>query len=187
MLGLRFDPVHGCTYRAISTTSQSRISDPSTVNRISVRTLCQPCFPAAPGFMCRQPNLGSCITLRICEWPVMKSPGRCSCKSIRAFGVYLPGKPPMWIISTFRSSHDQQRNSGWIDRISYPSMLPKTPVSGRKSASRSDNDRSPKSPACQISSHFSKCRNTASSRNPCVSEIRPIRFNVIAFIFAGRL
>ena len=42
-----------------SITSQFLISEPSIAKRMMVLTLCQPCLPAAPGFMCRQFILSS--------------------------------------------------------------------------------------------------------------------------------
>ena len=45
--------------RGISITSKSLKACPSTVKRTSVRTLCQPMIPAAPGLICSKPNFGS--------------------------------------------------------------------------------------------------------------------------------
>src|ERR1700760_2454765 len=65
--------------------------------------------------------------------------------------------------------------------MSEPSILPYTPLSGLKSLRRRASSIVPKSPACQISSQFSKWVKTFSSRKWWVSEIRPIR-NML-FIF----
>ena len=57
--------LRGEIFYFISITSQSLISFPSILNRIIVLTLCHPCFPAAPGFICKQPNASSYITFKI--------------------------------------------------------------------------------------------------------------------------
>lgn len=54
--------------------------------------------------------------------------------------------------------------SGYTNRRSLPSILPYTPFNGLNAASLSANSSVPKSPACHISSQFSKCLKTASSR-----------------------
>ena len=61
-------------------------------------------------------------------------------------------------------------------------MLPYTPRSGLKAFNFKEIASVPKSPACQISSHCSKCLKTASSRKLWVSEISPMRVKLINFV-----
>src|SRR5258706_10825931 len=58
-----------------SITSQFLISFPSIAKRIMVLTFCQPCLPAAPGFIYRHCNLSSYIIFKIWECPLIKSCG----------------------------------------------------------------------------------------------------------------
>ena len=46
------------------------------VNFTRVRTCCHPCFPAAPGLMCRQLIRLSYIILSMCECPEINNCGR---------------------------------------------------------------------------------------------------------------
>ena len=45
------------------------------VRRTSVRSLCHPCIPAAPGLICNRWSVLSYFTFRICECPLMNSWG----------------------------------------------------------------------------------------------------------------
>src|SRR5580765_5633698 len=72
---------------------------------------------------------------------------------------------------------DHSRSSGKWERISGPSTLPKTPRTGFKRFNWLSTSGVPTSPACQISSQSRKLVINVSSRNPCVSESKPIRMN----------
>lgn len=165
-------------YLGISITSKSLNSPSSAVNLTSVRTVCHPCSPAAPGLMCKSFKDLSYSTFRICECPLMKSlGGRLLIKS-RTLRSYAPGWPPMCFMSTSAPSHDQRSTSGYMRRKSPPSQFPHTARNGFRAARRSANSIVPMSPACHISSHSAKYSLYLSSQYPWVSDKRPIRFIV---------
>ena len=76
--GKNGEPAGGYAFsfvRGISIISRSLNGPLSAVNLTSVRTVCHPCKPAAPGFIWSSPSRLSYSTFRIWECPLMKSLG----------------------------------------------------------------------------------------------------------------
>ena len=161
-------------YRGISMTSRFLISELVISKRRRVRTWWKPCRPAAPGLRVSMSWCGSYITLRMWLCPHTKILGFTAKIWRSAFVSYLPGKPPMWVISILMPSMLNSRNSGKSYRMSCPSMLPCTARSGAKERRWLTMLSEPMSPACQISSQSVRYFSIFLSHTPCVSEISMI-------------
>ena len=74
--------------------------------------------------MCSMSNVLSYFTFNIWECPLMKSFGGRAIKLPITEGSYLPGYPPICLISTSAPSTVKRFTCGNIFRISCPSMLP---------------------------------------------------------------
>ena len=165
------------TSSASSITSASFMVPASMVSFTSVRTVCQPCLPAAPGLTCSRFSSRSGTILRMCECPATNSCGDDSHSRCLMPGAYLPGQPPMCVITTFTPSVVKISMPLRARRASEPSMLPYTArTTGATLPRRSIMLMSPMSPACHISSQSAKCLAQRSSHSEWVSDNMPIRF-----------
>lgn len=147
------DLLLGCIfYRGNSMTSMFFISPSVISKRRRVRTWWKPCRPVAPGLRVSMSKCWSYITRRMWLCPHTNILGFMAKIWRNAFVSYLPGKPPMWVMSILMPSISKERNSGKSYRMSCPSILPCTARSGAKERRWLTTSSEPMSPACQISS-----------------------------------
>ena len=161
-------------YRGISMTSRFLISEFLISKRRRVRTWWKPCRPAAPGLRVSMSWCGSYMTRRMWLCPHTNILGFTVKIWRSAFVSYLPGKPPMWVISILMPSISKERNSGKSYRISCPSMLPCTARSGAWARRWLITSSEPMSPACHISSQLVRYFSIFLSYQACVSDSNTI-------------
>jgi len=93
---------------------------------------------------------------------------------LRMGNANRPGDPPIWVMKISTPPLSLRTKPGSRILTSCPSIFPNTAIVGLNASNASKIDVDPRSPACQTSSHCSKCSKTSGSNQPWVSESKPI-------------